>query len=327
MLIYYMKDKSIITIKEASVLLSVHPNTLRKWDNIGLLKAVRIGTRKDRRFFKDDVLRLIKKSTYVANEDEVSKVAIVRRSYFENYASFLIDKAHLTTKSVIVDVPSGTGGMSKALKERGYGSTFHQIDINEEMIEAAKLHFDNNQNTFTIGDAADIQQLVPEKVDAIFCLNGFHLYIDKKEKFLKGCKEILKEDGVLIFDVSTRGLRDEGSKKFLKLQLEEITRLASEIGATANFPMYPDDNTFALYRKYIKRADLKLIETVTFEKQEPVTDYVQSTLDIRGRLRPWLPNISDEERLRIYKEGSEMASTKCGAKEISHSRMFFVVKR
>ncbi len=52
----------ILTLQEACELLNCHPNTLRNWDNNGTLKAIRFGTRKDRRYKKEDVLRIINKS-------------------------------------------------------------------------------------------------------------------------------------------------------------------------------------------------------------------------------------------------------------------------
>lgn len=50
----------ILTLQEASELLNCHPNTLRNWDNKGILKAIRFGTRGDRRYRKEDILKLIR---------------------------------------------------------------------------------------------------------------------------------------------------------------------------------------------------------------------------------------------------------------------------
>jgi excisionase family DNA binding protein len=51
----------LLTLKQTCELLQVHPNTLRQWDEKGILKAVRFGARKDRRYRKSDIEKLIKK--------------------------------------------------------------------------------------------------------------------------------------------------------------------------------------------------------------------------------------------------------------------------
>lgn len=55
------KIPELLTLKEACEILKVHPNTLRQWDGKGILKAVRFGQRKDRRYRKEDILNLLKK--------------------------------------------------------------------------------------------------------------------------------------------------------------------------------------------------------------------------------------------------------------------------
>ncbi|MBP6880631.1 helix-turn-helix domain-containing protein [Candidatus Saccharibacteria bacterium] len=54
--------ESLLTLKEASTLLSCHPNTLREWDKSGYLKAIRIGQRGDRRYKKSDIQKLMGKT-------------------------------------------------------------------------------------------------------------------------------------------------------------------------------------------------------------------------------------------------------------------------
>ncbi|MDO8569998.1 MAG: helix-turn-helix domain-containing protein [Candidatus Daviesbacteria bacterium] len=55
------KELGLYSLKEACELLKVHPQTLRQWDKKGLLKAVRIGLRQDRRYRKEDILKLVHK--------------------------------------------------------------------------------------------------------------------------------------------------------------------------------------------------------------------------------------------------------------------------
>ncbi len=49
----------LLTLQEACDILKCHPNTLRQWDRKGILIAVRFGERKDRRYRKEDILKLL----------------------------------------------------------------------------------------------------------------------------------------------------------------------------------------------------------------------------------------------------------------------------
>ncbi len=49
----------LLTLKEVSDMLRVHPNSIRRWSDAGLLPAVRIGERGDRRFRLQDVERFM----------------------------------------------------------------------------------------------------------------------------------------------------------------------------------------------------------------------------------------------------------------------------
>lgn len=57
------KIPELLTLAEACQILKVHPNTLRKWDRKGILVAVRFGMRKDRRYRKEDIEKLIKSTS------------------------------------------------------------------------------------------------------------------------------------------------------------------------------------------------------------------------------------------------------------------------
>lgn len=55
------KLPEILTISQASKLLNCHPNTLRNWVAHGMIECIRFGKRGDRRFKKDDLLKLLEK--------------------------------------------------------------------------------------------------------------------------------------------------------------------------------------------------------------------------------------------------------------------------
>ena len=54
------KLPDILTLSQACKILNCHPNTLRNWNNQGILKAIRFGKRGDRRFRKSDILKLMR---------------------------------------------------------------------------------------------------------------------------------------------------------------------------------------------------------------------------------------------------------------------------
>jgi len=49
----------LLTIREVTHLLNVHPNTLRNWEKEGLIQVVRIGPRKDRRYNKEVIKQMM----------------------------------------------------------------------------------------------------------------------------------------------------------------------------------------------------------------------------------------------------------------------------
>lgn len=51
-----MLEKKYLTIKEASDFLNVHPGSLRNWEREGLIKPMRIGIGRHRRYTKEMLL-------------------------------------------------------------------------------------------------------------------------------------------------------------------------------------------------------------------------------------------------------------------------------
>ena len=56
---YNARIPKILTLRETSEALHVHPMTLRNWDNAGKLKAFRFGGRKERRYKEGDIIRFL----------------------------------------------------------------------------------------------------------------------------------------------------------------------------------------------------------------------------------------------------------------------------
>ena len=52
---------AMITTAEAAQLLHISVNTVRRWSDKGVMKSYRIGSRGDRRFIRERVVRLLNK--------------------------------------------------------------------------------------------------------------------------------------------------------------------------------------------------------------------------------------------------------------------------
>ena len=50
---------NMMTIRDVSKLLHVHPNTLRRWADKGIIETYRITSRGDRRFMAQDITRFL----------------------------------------------------------------------------------------------------------------------------------------------------------------------------------------------------------------------------------------------------------------------------
>jgi len=71
------KSRSMLTSSEAASLLDIHVNTLRRWSNLGILPAYRIGSRGDRRFKRKDIdlfLAGISNNTQIDNAEKFSLI-------------------------------------------------------------------------------------------------------------------------------------------------------------------------------------------------------------------------------------------------------------
>ena len=52
-------DGRLLTVAQVSAVLNAHPNSVRRWADVGLLPVYRIGRRGDRRFKPEDVAKFL----------------------------------------------------------------------------------------------------------------------------------------------------------------------------------------------------------------------------------------------------------------------------
>ena len=261
---------------------------------------------------------------YVLNKNEAEVVSKVREEYVSDYCDFLVKEGIIGKKSVVVDVPCGTGDMVASILKKTSAQKFILIDVNPVMIASAREKLSLKENIFVIGDAADIRNLVTEPVDTILCLNGLHQYIERKEDFLKGCASILKPNGRMIFDIATRGLNDAYTKKFFALQEKELALFIKKYGTTPNMPKWCDRRALKEYEHMVTRCGLKICDIKEFITWKSFTYVMEGATKIVGRSRPWLPCLDDNQRKEALAHAINYAATKLGKNKIEHNRLFFV---
>jgi excisionase family DNA binding protein len=54
----------MLTVSEVAELLHMHPNTVRQWSDKGVLRVFRFGSRRDRRYRREEIERFIRSSQY-----------------------------------------------------------------------------------------------------------------------------------------------------------------------------------------------------------------------------------------------------------------------
>jgi excisionase family DNA binding protein len=69
-------SNGLLTARQVARLLNVHVNTVRRWNDRGILKAYRIGPRGDRRFNKADVDMFLAGNGQRDNESEPELVLV-----------------------------------------------------------------------------------------------------------------------------------------------------------------------------------------------------------------------------------------------------------
>jgi len=69
-------SNGLLTARQVARLLNVHVNTVRRWNDRGILKAYRIGPRGDRRFNKTDIDMFLAGNGQPDNETEPELVLV-----------------------------------------------------------------------------------------------------------------------------------------------------------------------------------------------------------------------------------------------------------
>lgn len=134
----FYPESELLSLTQACKLLNVHPNTLRNWDNQGVLRATRIGIKGIRKYPKNKIIEFI-------NTPAQSQ----KRKY------------------TVLDLFSGCGGLSYGFEKTGGFEIVAGIDNWQD----ALVTFSNNHKTAAVLNA-DLAHFDPQDIEK---LTGAHL--------------------------------------------------------------------------------------------------------------------------------------------------------
>ncbi|MEK7170877.1 MAG: DNA (cytosine-5-)-methyltransferase [Patescibacteria group bacterium] len=220
----------LLSLSEACRLLNVHPNTLRNWDNQGLLVATRIGVKGIRKYPKNKIIEL------------------VGSKYPNNRA-----KGH---KYKVIDLFSGCGGMSYGFEQTGRFEILAGIDNWQDSL----VTFSNNHESAAVLNLdlgnfspTEIEKKVGRDVDIViggppcqgFSISGKRDPSDPRNKLYQGFVRTVEYFKPLAFvlenvpnlvSMESGKIKDKIISDFTKLGYEVKYKilLASEYGVPQN---------------------------------------------------------------------------------------------
>ncbi len=136
--------------------------------------------------------------------DTVQDYIKYRPSYPKEVLQLLIEECGLNENTVIADVGSGTGLLSKLFLD--HGCVVYGVEPNQAMREAAEVYLKEYANFHSVSGTAEATSLEEKSVNIITAGTAFHWFdIDKtKEEF----KRILKLGGWVLLAWNVRNLEE-----------------------------------------------------------------------------------------------------------------------
>lgn len=117
-----------------------------------------------------------------------------RTEYSKEFIDYLYENVGLSKSSIIADIGSGTGKLSKQLLLNG--SYVYCVEPNHDMRRVAQNDLSKFSNFISIDGTAENTTLLNSSVDFITVGTAFHWF--DMEQFKKECQRILKPNGKVI---------------------------------------------------------------------------------------------------------------------------------
>ena len=133
-----------------------------------------------------------------------------RPSYPQAFIDFLYSDVGITANSVIADIGSGTGKLTRLLLEKG--NKVFAVEPNADMRANAEMDLAGFGNFISINSFAENTTLADNSIDFITVATAFHWF--DRQAFKSERKRILKKGGKVIIVYNSRDEDSDFVKKF-----------------------------------------------------------------------------------------------------------------
>ena len=136
--------------------------------------------------------------------DRVADYVKYRPSYPYELINFLMEIKILTKESVIADVGSGTGLLTKLFLENG--NKVFGVEPNDDMRKAGEIFLKNYSNYTSITGSSESTTLPDHSVDVITAGQAYHWFSQEKtsEEFKRILKDPNKSNIILVWNTRTK---------------------------------------------------------------------------------------------------------------------------
>jgi len=148
------KIEELLTLKQVSILLHLHPNTVRNLTNQGALKAIRVNGRRERRFREADIVQFITNSKVhpeiCNNESSEEQPVLVARKILCKECGRPLEEGYLTDReldivNILIQRDNGNKGiaeilgMSEQTVKNHFSSMFRKFRVQGRVALVIKL--------------------------------------------------------------------------------------------------------------------------------------------------------------------------------------------
>jgi SAM-dependent methyltransferase len=198
----------------------------------------------------------------------------------------IINQTTPNSKSVVLDIGSGTGHHVAKMTDGGYNVT--GVDSSKAMIKKAKENYPDLN--FQLGDVMDGNQFKPNSFTHIMCMYFTLYYLKSKQQFFQNCMEWLMPGGYLIVHLVDEHKFDPiippGNPLFIvspqRYAKERITKTKvtfDKFVYTSDFD-FNSGKSFATFNEKFKFNDGKIRKNEHTLYMEPIDNIVSYAKDV-----------------------------------------------